>query len=153
MRSKLLPALLLLATALAATAGQPPQASGDPSYAGSASCAGCHSEQYQAWRGSHHDRAMQHASAATVLADFDNSTFEHYAGRYRFYRDGEQFMVSFTPAVGGEAEQFQLLYTFGVEPLQQYLLPSAGGRLQALPIAWDTLQGQWFDVQGGGECL
>ncbi|TFH68845.1 tetratricopeptide repeat protein [Gammaproteobacteria bacterium LSUCC0057] len=148
MRSKLLPALLLLTTALAATAGQPPQASGDPNYAGSASCAGCHSEQYQAWRGSHHDQAMQHASAATVLADFDNSTFEHYAGRYRFYRDGEQFMVSFTPAEGGEAEQFQVLYTFGVEPLQQYLLPSAGGRLQALPIAWDTLQGQWFDVQG-----
>ena len=29
-------------------------------------------------------------------------------------------------------------YTFGVYPLQQYLVPFPGGRLQALGIAWDS---------------
>ena len=29
-------------------------------------------------------------------------------------------------------------YTFGVDPLQQYLIELPGGRLQALSIAWDT---------------
>jgi len=130
------------------SAAQPPGPSGDPAYAGSASCAGCHSDEYAAWQGSHHDRAMQHASDSTVLGDFSDSTFSHYAGNYRFYRTGDQFTVSFTPASGGDSEQFQVLYTFGVEPLQQYLIPQPGGRLQALPIAWDTLQQRWYDVQG-----
>ncbi len=29
-------------------------------------------------------------------------------------------------------------YTFGVTPLQQYLIEFPGGRMQALSIAWDT---------------
>jgi predicted CXXCH cytochrome family protein len=42
-------------------------------------------------------------------------------------------------------------YTFGVEPLQQYLLALPGGRLQALGVAWDdrsaTVGGQrWFHL-------
>jgi len=42
--------------------------------------------------------------------------------------------------------EFEVLYTFGVEPLQQYLVPFPGGRLQALPLAWDTEQQRWFDL-------
>jgi predicted CXXCH cytochrome family protein len=33
-----------------------------------------------------------------------------------------------------------------VEPLQQYLVPLEGGRLQALTVAWDTERGEWFDL-------
>ena len=38
----------------------------------------------------------------------------------------------------GKLADFDVKYTFGVEPLQQYLVELAGGRLQALSIAWDT---------------
>ena len=31
-----------------------------------------------------------------------------------------------------------MAYVFGVDPLQQYLLPLSRGRLQALSIAWDA---------------
>ncbi len=137
---------LLLAGAT--TAGSPPQPSGDSRYAGSDSCAGCHTEQYQRWRGSHHAGAMQHASAATVLGDFNDSQFSHYAGSYRFYSDSRGYRAVFSPLGGGAEEEYPVLYTFGVEPLQQYLVAQPGGRLQALPIAWDTLQQRWFDVQG-----
>ena len=141
-------ALALFCSAVLAD-GQAPQPSNHPSYAGSASCANCHSDEYQAWQGSHHDRAMQHASDTTVLGDFNNSVFSHYAGSYRFYRENDHFKVEFTPVENtAPSEHFTVLYTFGVEPLQQYLVPFTGGRLQALPIAWDTLQQQWFDVQG-----
>ncbi|MFO0006685.1 MAG: hypothetical protein ACK559_36765, partial [bacterium] len=41
-----------------------------PDYVGSTRCAGCHASQHSAWQGSHHARAMQHATAGTVLGDF-----------------------------------------------------------------------------------
>ena len=51
----------------------------------------------------------------------------------------------------GELADFEIKYTFGIHPLQQYLVEFDGGRLQALSIAWDTrpqeLGGQkWFHL-------
>ena len=40
--------------------------------------------------------------------------------------------------------EFEVKYTFGIEPLQQYLVPFPGGRLQALSIAWDVERERWF---------
>ena len=34
--------------------------------------------------------------------------------------------------------EFEITYTFGYFPLQQYLVPFPGGRKQCLPIAWDV---------------
>jgi len=46
----------------------------------------------------------------------------------------------------------RVAYTFGVDPLQQYLVERSGGRMQALPVAWDARPredgGQrWIDLQ------
>ncbi|MEE9281254.1 MAG: tetratricopeptide repeat protein, partial [Myxococcota bacterium] len=38
----------------------------------------------------------------------------------------------------GEIRDFEVAFTFGVEPLQQYLVRLPEGRLQALAAAWDT---------------
>jgi len=38
----------------------------------------------------------------------------------------------------GELRDYEIKYTFGVDPLQQYLIEFAGGRMQALSLAWDT---------------
>jgi hypothetical protein len=38
-------------------------------YVGAEACKGCHAAQYQNWLGSHHQLAMQEATAATVLAN------------------------------------------------------------------------------------
>lgn len=41
---------------------------------------------------------------------------------------------------------FDVAYTFGWEPLQQYLVALDDGRLQALGAAWDTQQQRWFHL-------
>ena len=35
-------------------------------------------------------------------------------------------------------QDFEIIYTFGVYPLQQYLIEFPGGRMQALSIVWDA---------------
>jgi hypothetical protein len=42
-------------------------------YVGAARCASCHATQAEAWRGSDHDRAMQLASAETLVGDFSGA--------------------------------------------------------------------------------
>ena len=41
---------------------------------------------------------------------------------------------------------FEIRYTFGIDPLQQYLIELPGGRLQPLTIAWDTNRKRWFHL-------
>lgn len=43
-----------------------------------------------------------------------------------------------TDGADGTLQDFEVKYTFGVSPLQQYLIELPGGRIQALSIAWDT---------------
>ena len=114
-------------------------------YVDEADCAGCHQDAYTAWTGSHHDLAMQPATAETVLGDFDDATFTHLGVTTRFFRRGDRFFVN-TEGPDGEPADFELTYTFGVDPLQQYLAPFPGGRLQSLTIAWDTAQRRWFPL-------
>ena len=150
---------LLAAAALASTAGcqpgagdagQPPRqerGSGETgvAYVNEATCAECHQVEHQAWTGSHHDLAMQPARVETVLGDFGNATFTHLGVTSRFFMREGRFFVN-TEGADGEHADFELTYTFGAEPLQQYLAPFPGGRLQSLAVAWDTRQGEWFHL-------
>jgi tetratricopeptide (TPR) repeat protein len=106
-------------------------------FVGAESCSGCHEEQYGAWRGSHHDLAMQHATPTTVLGDFSGIEFENFGVTSTFLQRNGTYFVR-TDNANGELEEFPLKFVFGVTPLQQYLIEFPGGRLQPLPIAWDT---------------
>ena len=119
-------------------------------YIGRAVCTGCHELQTALWSGSHHDLAMQVAAPDTVLGDFNNSRFEHYGVVSTFHRKGDEFWVK-TEGPDGELQNYRIRYTFGIEPLQQYLIEFPGGRLQALSLAWDTRSAQdggqrWFHL-------
>jgi tetratricopeptide (TPR) repeat protein len=111
-------------------------------------CEPCHTEATEAWRGSDHDKAMDVVTEDTVLGDFDDVTFDdgHIAARF-FRRDGA-FMVA-TAGPDGEIQSFEITHTFGIKPLQQYLIPFPGGRYQCLTIAWDTVRSQWFNLYPG----
>ena len=122
-------------------------------YVGADACASCHAREYAAWRGSQHQQAMQHAASGTVLGDFANAKFS-YAGISSTFssRNGAYFVNTDGP--DGKLHDYQVLYTFGITPLQQYLIALPGGRLQALSIAWDTRpKGQggqrWFHLYPG----
>jgi predicted CXXCH cytochrome family protein len=116
-----------------------------PEFVGRERCRTCHEKAYASWEGSHHDRSMARADEETVLGDFDDALFEHGGVTSRFYRrDGGYFVHTEGP--DGEMVEFEIAYTFGVEPLQQYLIPFPRGRLQALTIAWDTERKEWFHL-------
>ncbi len=106
-------------------------------FIGSKSCQGCHEEAFNYWQNSHHDLAMQPASENTVLGDFNGVEFDYHGSITRFSNDDSGFWVT-TQGPDGILEKFPVEYVFGVYPLQQYLIPLAGGRLQALTIAWDA---------------
>jgi len=125
----------------------------DARFVGSESCADCHATEYGLWRDSQHAVAMQAADDATVLGDFDDARFRHFGVTSRFFRRDGRFMVH-TDGPDGELADFEVRYTFGVYPLQQYLVEMQDGRLQALGIAWDARpkpQGgqRWFHLYPG----
>jgi predicted CXXCH cytochrome family protein len=107
-----------------------------PTYVGAQTCAGCHAAETDAWKGSHHALAMQPATEATVLGDFTGAQLEHFGVTTTFYRAGDRFMVR-TDGPDGKQHEYRIAYTFGVQPLQQYLIEFPNGRYQALGIAWD----------------
>lgn len=114
-------------------------------YVDDARCGQCHAEQFDQWSGSHHDLAMQEASASSVLGDFGDASFTAFGVTTRFFTEAGRFFVN-TEDVTGRMADFEVAYTFGAEPLQQYLIEFPGGRLQALSIAWDTTRGRWFHL-------
>jgi predicted CXXCH cytochrome family protein len=111
-------------------------------------CQGCHTEQVKDWQGSHHQLAMQAANTETMLGDFNNVTFKAEKDTTRFSRKGDEFWVN-TPGIDGKNADFKVAYTFGIAPLQQYLLDVGEGRLQALGVAWDTEKHRWFHLYPG----
>ncbi|MBN8727076.1 MAG: tetratricopeptide repeat protein [Xanthomonadales bacterium] len=149
-RGLTLPAVLALLAACSGPAEPPPQppaavavvAAVQPlpdsaDHVGREVCTQCHAREAADWQGSHHDLAMQEADAGSVLGDFDGARFE-YAGTTSTFqrRDGRYFVTTDGP--DGELAEFEIRYTFGHHPLQQYLIELPGGRLQAFGIAWDS---------------
>ncbi|MGB8044597.1 MAG: tetratricopeptide repeat protein [Pseudolabrys sp.] len=106
-------------------------------FVGSEACAGCHRAETDLWRASQHRQAMDHATEKTVLGDFNDASFDYYGVRSRFFRKDGKFLVE-TDGPDGKLTTFQMKYTFGVDPLQQYLIEFHDGRVQALSIAWDS---------------
>ncbi|MEZ4287752.1 MAG: tetratricopeptide repeat protein [Polyangiales bacterium] len=123
----------------------------DAHFVGSEACASCHEPESVAWKASHHDRAMQKATEQTVLGDFGEIRVKQGSESARFYQRDDDFFVELADR-DRKMHEYEVLYTFGVSPLQQYLVKTERGRLQVIPFAWDTRKkadgGQrWFHVQ------
>ncbi len=118
------------------------------SFVDESSCSDCHRAETERWRGSDHDFAMQPATGATVLGDFRNATFRYAGVTSRFSTRDGKFYVS-TDGPDGSITEYAVSDTFGVDPLQQYLVPFPSGRKQALSIAWDVGKRRWFRMYPG----
>ncbi len=108
-------------------------------------CAECHARETEQWLGSDHDLAMRVADAGTVIGDFDNAEFAGDDGVTTFYRRDDRYYIE-APGSNGTRDEYEVRYTFGVDPLQQYLVDTGAGRFQALTIAWDVARKRWFDL-------
>jgi Flp pilus assembly protein TadD len=90
--------------------------------------------------------------AARLIADGRIDAPEMH--RSRFYHrpvkdDANDARIEYlarTDGPDGHDGTFRCEYTFGVRPLQQFLVPMERGRYQCLPLAWDTLNEQWFHL-------
>ncbi|MGL1887119.1 MAG: tetratricopeptide repeat protein [Reichenbachiella sp.] len=116
------------------------------SFVGVESCKSCHEKEYKSWKGSHHDEAMKVASERTVKGDFDNAKYSSNGVDYKFFKKGDDYYVN-TQDGDGQYKDFKIAYTFGITPLQQYLIPFPKGAYQSLQAAWDDQKNEWFDVQ------
>ena len=121
-------------------------------YVGRESCKECHPLQYELYQGSDHDMAMDHATEESALGDFNESTFTHFGITSKFYKIDSAFFV-YTEGPGGVMQEYRISFTFGIRPLQQYLIQFPGGAYQCLPIAWDTRPAEkggqrWFHLYG-----
>jgi hypothetical protein len=135
------PVWLLRRSSAVADAATEPTAT----FVGRETCRPCHEQAFASWQGSDHDLAMDVASEASVLGDFSGAVFVSKGISSRFFRRDGKFVVT-TQGPDGAMADFEISHVFGHDPLQQYLVPFPGGRLQCLTIAWDRDRGEWFDL-------
>jgi hypothetical protein len=100
-------------------------------YVGSSACGSCHGNEASAWRKSQHHDAMAQASEQSVLGNFNNAKFPYAGLTSTFFKREGKFFVN-TDGPDGKLADYEVKYTFGVSPLQQYLIEFPDGRLQAL---------------------
>ncbi len=115
-------------------------------------CQDCHLEQTREWANSDHGKAVQHANANTVLGNFENQTISVNGVTSSFFKKGDAFWVN-TESKDGRLKDFRIEYTFGVQPLQQYLVKMDNGKYQVLPLSWDSRSDEqggqrWFHIYG-----
>lgn len=115
------------------------------SFVGSETCKTCHEDQYKDWQGSHHDQAMKIADSTSVLGLFEGEVFTHKSIKSKFFKKDGDYYVN-TEAQDGTYQDFKIEYTFGVTPLQQYLIKFPNGEYQCLTTAWDSLENKWFSL-------
>lgn len=114
-------------------------------YIDNQTCLQCHQNEASEWRQSHHANAMKIANADTVLGNFDQTTFVKDTVTTTFFKKNNEYIIN-TQGPDGKFADFKVAYTFGVDPIQQYLILLPGGRLQNFTIAWDVKKKRWFDL-------
>lgn len=115
----------------------PAKLASPPGQSDAGSCAACHPAQATLWERSHHAQSMQPATQQTVLGNFGGATLRVKGESTVFFRRGARFMAR-TTGGDGRPQDVEIAYTFGVSPLQEYLVAAPGGRLQVLGAAWDA---------------
>lgn len=117
-------------------------------YAGSQSCANCHQDEYKQWQTSHHGLAERLPSAAedqrafvptrSFLAGIEHSTASF---------DGTNYQIT-SIGLSGSNETHAVVRVIGENPLRQFLINFADGRLQTMEASYDPRSNQWFNVFG-----
>ena len=117
-------------------------------FIGDKSCKSCHANEYNDWLQSHHFMAMQPPNDSTVKGNFDNTSFTSDGVTSRFFKRDGKFFIN-TQGDDGNNHDYEVKYTFGFTPLQQYLVEFPGGRMQVPRVSWDTKKKKWFHQYPG----
>ncbi len=117
-------------------------------YVGDQQCKSCHVNQYNDWLKSDHFKAIQIPTDSSVLGNFNNSSFSADGVKSHFFKKDGKFFVN-TQGDDGKNHDYEVKYTFGYYPLQQYLIEFPGGKLQTTRLSWDSKQNKWFHQYAG----
>ncbi len=122
-------------------------------YVGESTCESCHPAEAADWRRSHHAQSMMSPTRQNIRGVFDGRSFSADGKTATFLSHDGRFIIRVKEA-GQSARDYAVAYTFGVYPLQQYLLATEPGRLQAFDVAWDARPAaeggqRWFALQPG----
>jgi tetratricopeptide (TPR) repeat protein len=122
-------------------------------FVGGEVCAECHAREASAWRRSFHARAMQPAASHTILGDFSGATVAYNGIPTTFRQEAGRFLVR-TDGPDGALTDYPVKWTFGAEPLQQYVVELPRGYHQLPSIAWDSRAAadggqRWFHLYPG----
>jgi predicted CXXCH cytochrome family protein len=117
-------------------------------FVGNEACKNCHANEYKTWSGSGHYKAMMPAVDSTVLGDFNGKTLVADGVTSRFFKKDGKFFIN-TQGDDGRNHDYEVKYTFGYYPLQQYLVEFPGGRMQATRASWDLKSRKWFHQYAG----
>jgi hypothetical protein len=79
---------------------------------------------------------MAEPSVDTVIGDFANQQITVAGVTTKFLQKNSGYSVV-TDGPDNKLTEYSIRYTFGISPLQQYLVDIGGGRMQALPTVWD----------------
>src|SRR5664279_3370845 len=112
-------------------------------FVGDQSCKSCHEPAFKAWSQSGHFKAMLPASDSSVSGDFNDRTLKADGISSHFFKKDGKFFIN-TEGEDGKYQDFEIKYTFGYYPLQQYLIEFPGGRMQATRASWDVKNKKWF---------
>ncbi|HNR97784.1 MAG TPA: tetratricopeptide repeat protein [Planctomycetota bacterium] len=139
--------LLLLPLACAAAGAGAPSAEGPaPAVVGSRSCKRCHEDFYEKWVSSWHGLAMQPYSkawAARTLVPME-APIAVRGTRYRFDLNAGAVLEEVSVGV----KTYPLAHVMGGKNTAYFLTPFVRGRLQVLPLAFDTRRREWYDTTG-----
>lgn len=118
---------------------------------GSKQCKNCHQAEYQEWSKSDHFKSMANANKQSILGDFNDVTVVFHGIESFFFKKDDVYWVT-TDNAEGKRKTYKIAYTFGHFPLQQYLIETNRGHLQAFNVAWDSRSkkegGQkWFHLR------
>ncbi len=122
--------------------------SGSNAFVGPEVCQSCHAKEYKEWRQSDHFKAMMVADDSTVLGDFNNAELNADGVVSRFFLRDEKFFIN-TEGEDGKNHDYEVKYTLGYYPLQQYLVEFPGGRMQAPRVSYDVANRKWFHQYSG----
>lgn len=117
-----------------------------------ADCAKCHANETM--QCSAPPKALHHKFANREVSDnldskvFSDRTFINGKTKYIFFKDRGAFKISVSED-GKNAEEFNVKFAIGLEPLVQYVVEGERGAMQVVPIAYDPLKDELFDVFGG----
>ncbi len=114
-------------------------------YAGSESCRECHEVFYQKWETSHHGRAMQHFTKEFVARKLTPLEEPLKIKEFTYTVDLDKMML-YEEDASGKISEFKFVHVLGGKNLFYFLTTLERGKLQVMPLAYNTVKNYWYDT-------